>query len=117
MASELNGRPVRRYRRRTVRIPTRWAARQGSGEAWATTLGGGGMFLETAAVLPLGEAVSIRFRLAAGAAEHCLPGHVVWLHAPDRAGGPGRAAGLAIEFTDRGASQRLARELETLPGP
>jgi Tfp pilus assembly protein PilZ len=54
----------------------------------------------------------VRFRLPGGTVLHDIEGRVVWRRRPED---PGQhAPGMGIEFTDRGAAAKLARELETL---
>jgi len=78
----------------------------------ATTLGAGGLFIETDTPLPEGSVLKLRFRLPRSQDTHSIEGRVVWRH---RATDPGSyAPGMGIEFTDRGAVAKLARELETL---
>lgn len=107
--------PERRHRRRTVRIVTEYDACGARRSELATTLGGGGLFIETAAPLPRDTRVEVRFRLAADAQTHRVSGRVVWCHTPASSGGIGRATGMGIEFTDGQAAARVARELEALP--
>jgi uncharacterized protein (TIGR02266 family) len=78
----------------------------------ATTLGAGGVFIETESPQPPGSRLALRFRLPGGALEHQIAGRVVWRRRPSD---PGQhAPGMGIEFTDRAAAQQLARELELL---
>lgn len=113
--SETQARPERRHRRRTVRILTEYRAAEARGAEFATTLGGGGLFIETAAPLPRHTPLEVCFRLLPGAPVHRVPGRVVFSHAPASSGGIGRASGMGIEFTDDAAAARVARELEALP--
>lgn len=107
--------PERRFRRRTVRIETDFETPTGRGTALATTLGGGGLFIETPAPLEAQTPIVVCFRLAPGGQRHRMTGRVVWSYAPGPGGGIGRAAGMGIEFIDAPAAARLARELEALP--
>jgi Tfp pilus assembly protein PilZ len=113
--SQAELRPERRHRRRTVRILTEYDTGNARRSELATTLGGGGLFIETAAPLPRDTTIVVRFRLAAGGPPHRVPGRVVWSHAPSSSGGIGRAAGMGVEFTDGAAAARVAKELEALP--
>ena len=103
----------RRFRRRTLRILVEYLGETGLCCDTATTLGAGGLFVETETPVPIGAALKLRFRLPGGEQEHHIEGQVVW----SRAGVEtrGTAPGMGIEFTDRKAIQKLARELETLP--
>lgn len=107
--------PVRRHRRRTVRIVTELEAGGVVERALATTLGGGGLFIETGRPLPYHAPVRIRFALQSGGPVHRVSGRVVFCHAPED-GGIGRVAGMGVEFTDPGAAACVAAELEELPG-
>jgi uncharacterized protein (TIGR02266 family) len=82
---------------------------------YATTLGAGGLFIETDAPLPVGTALRLRFRLPGGSTLHAIDGRVTWQHRPDEArAGDTRAGGMGVAFTDAAAAAKLARELETL---
>jgi Tfp pilus assembly protein PilZ len=113
--SESEPHPERRHRRRTVRIVTEYESAGARRAELATTLGGGGLFIETVAPLPCNSSIEVCFRLAAGAAPHRIPGRVVFRHLPASSGGIGRTTGMGIEFTDPAAAARVARELEGLP--
>lgn len=105
--------PVRRYRRRTVRLEVSYTGQGETRSAVATTLGAGGLFLRTDHPLPTGERVRVRFRLPGGGEVHDIPGRVAWIEArPEPA--CGRVPGLAIRFTDPRAITRLAQALERL---
>lgn len=107
-------RPERHHRRRTVRILTEYESAGVRASEFATTLGGGGLFIETAEPLPRLAPITVSFRLLPETSPHRVPGRVVWSHAP-APGGIARASGMGIEFTDAEAAARVARELETLP--
>jgi Tfp pilus assembly protein PilZ len=113
--SETLARPERRHRRRTVRILTEYQAGGLHAAAYATTLGGGGLFIETSQPLSQQTPIVVCFRLAPGAPAHRVMGRVVFSHAPASSGGIGRASGMGIEFTDPAAASRVAAELERLP--
>ena len=105
----------RRFRRRTVRVLVDYAA---AGEVhceYATTLGAGGLFIESESPLPEGTHLKVRFRLGGAAGEgavHEIEGRVVWTQAPTE-GETQRAPGMGISFTDAVATAALARELES----
>jgi uncharacterized protein (TIGR02266 family) len=105
-------RPTRRYRRRTVRVMVEYLSDAGLCTDPATTLGAGGLFIETEAPLAEGSALKIRFQLPGSDQSHEIEGRVVWRRRPADVGG--HASGMGIEFTDRTASTQLARELERL---
>jgi uncharacterized protein (TIGR02266 family) len=105
-------RPKRRYRRRTVRVMVEYLSDVGLCSDPATTLGAGGLFIETESPLREGASLKMRFQLPGGSRLHEIEGRVAWRRRP---ADPGQhAAGMGIEFTDRGAAADLARELETL---
>jgi uncharacterized protein (TIGR02266 family) len=83
---------------------------------WATTLGAGGMFLETEDALRVGTRLKLVFRLPGGDADHELEGRVAWeMTSHGTAGSPAPSPGMGIEFTDTAATADLARELEREP--
>jgi uncharacterized protein (TIGR02266 family) len=104
--------PKRRYRRRTVRVMVAYTGAAGPCVEAATTLGAGGLFIETETPLPEETRVKLRFRIPGGEIEHEIEGRVVWRR-PSLARSS-FAPGMGIEFTDRAAAARLAQELERL---
>jgi type IV pilus assembly protein PilZ len=102
----------RRYRRRTVRVLVEYLSDAGLCCDTATTLGAGGLFIETDQPLPEGTAIKLAFRLPDSDVRHEIEGTVAWAHRPS--GGSVGAAGMGVEFSDRVASARLARELQRL---
>ena len=102
----------RRFRRRTVRVIVEYVSNAGLCRDTATTLGAGGMFIETDQPLRAGSMVKLGFRLPAAETRHELEGQVVWSRLPTAT--PAGSAGMGIEFTDRAATADLARELEKL---
>jgi Tfp pilus assembly protein PilZ len=103
----------RRFRRRTVRILVDFVADGRIQCEYATTLGAGGLFVESEAAPDPGTPLAVRFRLLPDGALHEIAARVAWRKAPD-AGIPG-APGMGVEFVDSVAAAKLARELETLP--
>ncbi|HEU4427216.1 MAG TPA: PilZ domain-containing protein [Myxococcota bacterium] len=105
--------PRRRYRRRTVRVRVDYQVDGAQRCEWATTLGAGGMFIETEQPARNGARLKVRFRLSAGSEQHEIEARVAWSIG---AAGPdeslARSPGMGIEFTDAVASAALARELE-----
>jgi uncharacterized protein (TIGR02266 family) len=104
--------PNRRFRRRTVRVRVDYAVGGDRRSEWATTLGAGGMFIETEQPTRAGARTKLRFALPGGE-PHEIEARVVWAMgagAPDAS--PARTPGIGIEFTDAVASARLAHELE-----
>ena len=104
---------MRRFRRRTVRLRVELQARDALRTEWATTLGAGGLFLETEDVLRTGTRLKLRFRLPGGSALHELEGRVAWaMKAEGSEGSIAPSPGMGIEFTDAAATAALAHELE-----
>ncbi len=77
----------------------------------ATTLGAGGMFIETETPLPPGTLLKVRFRLPDAGTVHEIEARVAWIQPPDDAE-LRRAPGMGIEFTEAAATSTLARSLE-----
>jgi uncharacterized protein (TIGR02266 family) len=105
-------RPKRRYRRRTVRVLVEYVSDAGLCVDPATTLGAGGLFIETDSPLFEHSVLKMRFQLPGGETSHEIEGRVVWRRHPRDPGS--YSPGMGIEFTDRAAAAVLARELETL---
>jgi uncharacterized protein (TIGR02266 family) len=110
---------TRRFRRRTLRLRAEVELEGATREEWATTLGAGGLFLETSNVLRPGTRLRLRFRLPGGQQLHELDGRVVWVTTASPSGGdhPAPSAGMGIEFTDVAATATLAHELDREPEP
>jgi uncharacterized protein (TIGR02266 family) len=82
---------------------------------YATTLGAGGLFIETEEPLAPGTLLSVRFRIPGGASLHHIEGRVTWQHHAEAAhAGDLRPSGMGVEFTDARAAAALAHELEQL---
>ncbi len=106
----------RRFRRRTLRVRVDYQVAGAMRSEWATTLGAGGMFVETEDAPPVGTRVKLRFRLPSGGLTHEIEGRVAWAMAAAGVGGrPAPSPGMGIEFADSVASAALARELEREP--
>ena len=78
----------------------------------ATTLGAGGLFIETDSPEAAGSLLKLCFQLSEAGAHHEIEGRVVWSKGV-RNGGAG-ATGMGIEFLNRPAANALAVELENL---
>jgi uncharacterized protein (TIGR02266 family) len=105
----------RRFRRRLVRMLVDFHAEGMPRCEYATTLGAGGVFIETEAPLPPGSVLRVRFRLPGGSALHAIEGRVTWQHRQEEArAGDVRPGGMGVAFTDAAAAAKLARELEEL---
>src|SRR5262245_58339570 len=105
-------RTTRGFRRRTLRVYVEYLCGAGLCCDPATTLGAGGLFVETESPQREGTPLKLRFQLPESALWHEIEGRVVWARRPGDPGG--QASGMGIEFTDRAASARQARELAEL---
>jgi len=103
---------TRRYRRQTLRIMVDYVTEWGVCCDYATTLGAGGMFIETDEPLTQGSVIKARFRLPRGEELHEVEGRVVWRRNPSQHGEAVSSGGAGIKFTDKLAISKLARELE-----
>jgi Tfp pilus assembly protein PilZ len=82
---------------------------------YATTLGAGGLFIETEAPLAPGAMLRLRFRLPGFETLHAIEARVTWQHRQaDAVAGDARASGMGVAFTDAAAAAKLAHELEQL---
>jgi uncharacterized protein (TIGR02266 family) len=104
---------TRRFRRRTLRVTVEYLCEAGLCCDPATTLGAGGLFIETETPLREGARLKLLFRLPASQTLHEIEGRVVWARRPSSPASAG-SPGMGIEFTDRAAAARLARELAEL---
>jgi len=102
----------RRYRRQTVRVLVEYVSDAGVCCDTATTLGAGGMFIQTDTPLPVDSTIKLSFQIPGGSLRHEFEGRVVWANrlSPGSSG----AAGMGIGWSDPRASQRLAHEIERL---
>jgi uncharacterized protein (TIGR02266 family) len=105
-------RTTRRFRRRTLRVFVEYLADTGPCCDPATTLGAGGLFIETESPQREGTPLKLRFRLPDSPTTHEIEGRVAWARGPQAPGS--YAPGMGIEFTDRNAAAALARELAAL---
>ena len=111
MRRRLSRQPRRRYRRLTIRVMGEYRSEAGVASEPATTLGAGGLFIETETPMPRGRRLKMSFHLPGRSRTHEIEGRVCWHKLP---GDPGHhSPGMGIEFTDRTAMARLARELES----
>ena len=105
----------RRFRRRLVRVLVDFHAGGVTRCEYATTLGAGGMFIETDTPLAPGTTLRLRFRLPGGETLHAIEARVTWQHQEANArAGEVRPGGMGVAFTDAAAAAKLARELEAL---
>jgi uncharacterized protein (TIGR02266 family) len=112
MSAEEN-RQRRRFRRRTVRVEVDYSFEGGARREIATTLGAGGLFIETEDPLYQGAALKLAFSLPGSSVRHVIHGVVVWAHEPAVAARG--SCGMGIAFKDRAGIAALARELKDLP--
>ena len=104
---------TRKHRRMTVRLLVDYQARGGIYCDYATTLGAGGMFLETALDMNRGECVKVRFKIPGGELLHEFEARVTWHHAAKpESGGDLNTPGVGLQFSDPSLTAQLARELE-----
>ena len=104
--------PTRRYRRRTLRIFVEYLSDSGVHTETATTLGAGGLFIESDTPPREGTILKLRFQVTPTGFHHELEGRVAWSRGISACGIG--TPGMGIEFTDRRAIKRLAEELETI---
>jgi Tfp pilus assembly protein PilZ len=102
----------RRFRRRTVRVLVDYAAPDGVRCEYATTLGAGGLFIESDEPLPPGSIFKVRFRLPSSGRIHEVESRVVWSHVATAPGASAQAPGMGIVFTNASATAELARALD-----
>ncbi len=103
---------TRKHRRTTVRILVDYQAHGGIHCDYATTLGAGGMFLQTELVMKRGDIVKLRFRIPGGEQLHELEARVTWYHAAKQEpNGNLRTPGVGLQFSDPSKTAALAREL------
>ena len=106
---------TRKHRRMTVRILVDYQALDGIHCDYATTLGAGGMLLQTELGLRKDDLVKVRFRVPGGETLHELEARVTWHYAAQKEpGGPVRVPGVGLQFLDPAATAILARELEDM---
>ena len=105
----------RRFRRRLVRVLVDFQADGAPRCEYATTLGAGGLFIETEQPLALDTLVRVRFRLPGGSLLHTIDGRVNWQHRlEDVRAGDLRPSGMGVAFTNAAAAAQLAHELEQI---
>lgn len=94
----------------TVRIQIAWAADGTTHTGTATTLGAGGLFVETDQPVRIDTSLKLRFRIVEGLPAHEIEARVTWKTDPQTSGRPG----FGVQFTDPPRAARIARELEAL---
>lgn len=103
----------RRHRRQTVRILVDYHSDAGPRCDYATTLGAGGLFIETDEPLPPNTIIKLRFRLPHSEDLHELQGRITW-NRDGKSGDRATAPGMGVQFTDPSSTGALARELNHL---
>jgi uncharacterized protein (TIGR02266 family) len=93
-----------------VRVLVEYTSASGLCCDTATTLGAGGMFIQTDDPLPVDSTIKLSFTLPGSPQRHSFEGRVAWANRAT-AGATG-APGMGIEWSDPAGSQRLAREIE-----
>jgi Tfp pilus assembly protein PilZ len=78
----------------------------------ATTLGAGGLFIESDSPEAAGSILKLRFQLSETGAQHEIEGRVIWSRGIGHS--DAGAIGMGIEFLNRTAANALAVELENL---
>jgi uncharacterized protein (TIGR02266 family) len=82
---------------------------------YATTLGAGGLFIETETPLAPGAPLRVRFRLPGGTQLHAIDALVTWRNRLEEcAADDARPLGMGVTFTNAAAAAELALELEQL---
>jgi len=106
----------RRYKRRTVRVMVDYIAAGRACCEYATTLGAGGMFIQSEEPLPPDTLVKVRFRLddEEGSEFIEMEARVAWSQ-PAVWEDPGKDPGMGLEFVDKVAIAEFARKLDSLP--
>jgi len=103
---------TRRHRRIALRILVDCISENGMASLYATTLGAGGVFIESDEPLTSGTALKLRFRLPRGDELHEIEGRVVWQSNPTTPSAQVQAPGFGVKFSVGPATAVLSRELE-----
>lgn len=103
---------TRRYRRISVRILVDYIHEEGTSSGYATTLGAGGLFIESEEPLPCGTTLKMRFGLPQSDQLHELEGRVVWQSKTTTPSAQIQAPGFGVKFSEGAATAALSRELE-----
>jgi type IV pilus assembly protein PilZ len=103
---------ARRFRRLTARVTVEIRRGDRTFTETATTLGAGGLFVETRHPLPERTVLNLRFQLPGSERVFEIEGRVVW-STPAGNTSDDESRGMGIEFTDRLAVSALAREIES----
>jgi type IV pilus assembly protein PilZ len=95
-----------------VRVVVEYRSAAGLCRETATTLGAGGLFIETDRPLPKGTTLKLAFEIPGSEVRHEIEGTVAWANRLEN--GATGSQGMGVAFADRLASARLARDLNQL---
>jgi Tfp pilus assembly protein PilZ len=101
----------------TVRIRIAYDWLHGTQSGYATTLGAGGLFIESEGPPPVRSRVRLHFHLREGGTEYDLEGRVVWASASADQQRKSSSVGFGVQFDDPLSASAIARELEQLGKP
>jgi len=101
----------------TVRIRIDYDSVHGSESGTATTLGAGGLFIESEHPPPAGSRVRLRFHLREGGSEYDVEGRVVWTSARADQQRESSSVGFGAQFADPLSASVIAGELNQLSKP
>jgi type IV pilus assembly protein PilZ len=104
----------RRFRRKKVRVLVDFRGSGGIRCEYATTIGAGGLFIETEEPLAIGSPIKVRFRLPGSDQLHEIEGRVAWHQQVTSSEPTTKAPGMGIEFLDAAATAALARDLDRM---
>ncbi|MBW2240832.1 MAG: PilZ domain-containing protein [Deltaproteobacteria bacterium] len=105
---------ARRFRRKTMRVMVDYVSDGRACCEYATTLGAGGMFIQSESPLPKGSLLKVRFRLSEDPSDLIeMEARVVWSQPPS-ADDVRRDPGMGVQFTDKPAIADLAHRLDRL---
>lgn len=110
--AERTNQDTRRYRRQTLRVLVDYVTEQKVCCDYATTLGAGGMFLETDERLRPGDTLKARFKLPRGEQLHEIECRVIWCREPGSPNHTSACGGVGLKFIGQESIARLARDLE-----
>jgi uncharacterized protein (TIGR02266 family) len=95
-----------------VRVLVEYRSAAGLCRETATTLGAGGLFIETDRPLPKGTTLKLAFQIPGVEIRHEIEGTVAWANHLEH--GSVGSQGMGIAFGDRMASAAVARDLAQL---
>lgn len=98
---------IRRYARVEMRVLVDLLGSEFARSEYASSVGAGGLFLETEEPPELGSTLKLRFRLPGHAELQEIEGRVAWINDAERPTDPQTPPGAGIEFTDPSEVARL----------